>query len=195
MKFKFFAALFAALFVTGAVFAQGLNVGGVRITGDGISTGANTQAATGNKVEEGGNTDQDSMMMDNDSITVTSERGSVMIDKEGVAINTNSDEQGNCTVNGKSVPCDTIAKGAGLLLLITIFFFLIGLLLFIFWFVTLIHALTKPIENKIVWVIVIVFVPFGFILYYFIEMRPFNKKMMATYKAQNPGTPAQTEIK
>jgi len=111
-----------------------------------------------------------------------------MIDNEGVSVNSNFDGRGDCSLNGKSVPCDTMAKGTGLLLLILIFFFLIGLLLFILWIITLIHALTKPIENKIVWVIVIVFVPFGFILYYFIEMRPFNKKMMEAYKMQTATT-------
>jgi|GEM_PF-1692297 len=172
MKLKFLGAFFAVLLVTSSVFAQSLNVGGVRITDESITTGS----------------DRGSVVIDNDSVYVSDERGSVMINNDGVAVNTNSNDQKNCTVNGKSVPCDAMAKGAGLLLLIPIFFALIGFLLFIFWIVTLIHALTRPIQNKIVWVIVIVFVPFGFILYYFIEMRPFNKKMMEAYKMQTATT-------
>lgn len=129
MKFKFLSAFFAALFITNAVFAQSLNVGSVRITDDSLTTNSN----------------RGSVVIDNDSVSISDERGSVMINDDDVAVNTNFNDRGNCIVNGKSVPCDTMAKGAGLLLLIPIFFFLISFLVFIFWIVTLIHSLTKPI--------------------------------------------------
>jgi len=44
----------------------------------------------------------------------------------------------------------------------------------IWWLLMLIHILTKPIEDKIVWLLVTLFVPFGFVLYYFIVKRKFK---------------------
>lgn len=131
------------------------------------------------------NNDSVNMQISDSGISVTSEDGSFMIHNDGASLNSNRFKDGDCFVNDKRVPCEDLGKGMfGLLVILPFLFLIIGLVLFVFWLMALIHALTKPIENKIVWVIVIVFVPFGFILYYFIEMRPFNKKMIAAYNAQ-----------
>lgn len=59
-------------------------------------------------------------------------------------------------------------------------FALIPLAFCVFWFFMLVHALTKPIENKVVWVIVLIFLPFlGALLYYFVVKRNFDASKQA----------------
>lgn len=64
------------------------------------------------------------------------------------------------------------------------FIFLLASALFIFWIITLIHAITKPIENRGMWIVLMIFTGvIGSILYYFLEMREFNKKAMQNVSA------------
>lgn len=178
MKYRFLGVMLIVLGAASSVWAQGLNVGGVRIDREGITTGSNTRSVPTNNA-------------------TTSYADDTEYDADADFVSYGA---GDCELNGEPIPCDKmaegavkLAKGAGLFLLIPLFFFVIGIVLCIFWIITLIHALTKPIENKAVWVIVIIFVPFGFVLYYFIEMRSFNKKMMNAYKNQNHITSTESE--
>lgn len=86
-----------------------------------------------------------------------------------------------CIVNGKSVPCEELGGAIGAMVAgIMIPILLVGLALFILWIVMLIHAATKPIENKALWIVVLVFTQgLGAVVYYFAVKRPFDKKHQA----------------
>lgn len=87
--------------------------------------------------------------------------------------------QGTCTLNGQEVPCDEVTKqlagflglGVGFMILAAV----IGIACFIFWLMMLIHAASKPIENKAMWIILMVLTGIvGAIIYYFVVKRKFN---------------------
>lgn len=172
MKLKFLSAIFSVLLVSGVVFAQ--DTGSVN------------------------------MQINESGISVTSDQGSMMINDNGVSVDSTSYGKGDCSLNGKPVPCEQMGEMVGgalsgilgfgfVILIIGLVLFIAG---FIFWIVTLIHALTKPVENKGMWVVVMIFTgAFGSLIYYFVEMRPFNKKMMDAYKTQNQSVPVQPENK
>jgi hypothetical protein len=85
----------------------------------------------------------------------------------------------NCTVNGQPVPCDKILGEAGTFLGVglglLILFTAIGILAFIFWLFMLIHAISKPIHDKALWIIIILlFNIIGAIVYYFAVKRHFT---------------------
>lgn len=95
----------------------------------------------------------------------------------------------NCEINGQQVDCaevfntldkvggSGIAMGFGILALFFLVMSIIGIVLFVFWVLMLIHALTKEIENKMIWVVVLIFTGFlGAIVYYFVVKREFDKK-------------------
>jgi hypothetical protein len=89
-----------------------------------------------------------------------------------------------CSLNGREVPCEDLYRAAkpfiGLGIGLFAFFALIGLLLTIFWIWMIVHAATKPIENKVLWIILLII--FGFlaaIVYYFAVKRPFDKNAPA----------------
>lgn len=92
--------------------------------------------------------------------------------------------QGKCTVNGKDVPCDEAAKQLGGFFGAAIGIFIAWIVIVIaasvFWLMMLIHAASHPIENKALWVVVIVvFNLVGALVYYFAVKRPFTKSMRA----------------
>ena len=85
-----------------------------------------------------------------------------------------------CEWNSQEVPCEQLYRTAkpfiGLGIGLILFFVLIGLLFAIFWIWMLVHAATKNIENKALWIILLII--FGFlaaIVYYFAVKRPFDK--------------------
>lgn len=87
--------------------------------------------------------------------------------------------QAPCVVNGKEIPCEEVAEqvgafvgwGIGALAIIL----LIGLVSFIFWIMMLIHAISRPIQSKAVWIIVLLFTGIlGAIIYYFAVKRHFQ---------------------
>ncbi len=78
-----------------------------------------------------------------------------------------------CKLNWQEVNCAQMAEAAKSWLSIGLWGFLIFWVLFllggIFWLVMLIHAISNPIPNKAVWIIVIFFGSlFGAIIYYFV---------------------------
>lgn len=100
-----------------------------------------------------------------------------------------------CQLNGRKVPCEDLYKAAkpfiGWGIGFFAFFALIGLLLTIFWIWMLVHAATKNIENKVLWIVLLVI--FGFlaaIVYYFAVKRPFDKNLPI-----QPVTPASPGVK
>jgi uncharacterized membrane protein len=108
---------------------------------------------------------------------------------------------GVCRVNDRDVPCDQIYQAAkpfiGIGLGIFAFFAIIGMLLTIFWIWMLVHAATKNIENKVLWIVLLII--FGFlaaIVYYFAVKRPFDKNQpIITPPPTSPGpTPPGPKI-
>ncbi len=76
----------------------------------------------------------------------------------------------------------------GILFLIFVFF-AIGILSTVFWFMMIIHAAKHNIENKTVWVIVIVLTGIiGALIYYFVVKREFDSQL--TTNTQPKSTPA-----
>ena len=84
--------------------------------------------------------------------------------------------QAKCTVNGEEVDCaEAGAQLNGLfggLFVVMIIVALISLAGTIFWVLMIIHAASKPIENRALWIIVMVFTgPVGALIYYFVVKR------------------------
>jgi len=78
-----------------------------------------------------------------------------------------------CTLNGKEVPCDEVAKWLWIAPLVI---GIIGLFFFIFWVRMLLDAIKNQKENKLMWVLLIIFLNLiGTIIYYFVEKRPRDK--------------------
>lgn len=92
--------------------------------------------------------------------------------------------QATCTVNGQDVPCDQLvdqAKGAlgwgiGIFAVIAV----LGIAATIFWLMMIIHAASHPIENRAMWIILMVITGIvGAVIYYFVVKR----------KSDSQGTP------
>jgi len=63
--------------------------------------------------------------------------------------------------------------------ILLLFFFLLGFAAMIFWLVMLIHAAHKPIENRVMWLILLVLIgPIGALIYYFAVKRKFKNQEM-----------------
>jgi len=94
--------------------------------------------------------------------------------------NTALAQVGTCKLNGQEVPCGEVLNGLGNIigagLIFMVVMWVIMLAAGIFWLVMLIHAATKPIDNKAVWILVMVFTNIlGAIVYYFVVKREFSK--------------------
>jgi len=92
----------------------------------------------------------------------------------------NATSSSSCSVNGKEVDCDEmtkdIGKGIKSVFRMIAVWGIIGLLFTIFWIMMLVHAISKPIPNKVLWILVIVLLsPIGAIVYYFSIKRHFNQ--------------------
>lgn len=85
-----------------------------------------------------------------------------------------------CELNGEPIPCEELTKqfgglfaGLGVMMIVIPIIALVG---FIFWLMMVIHAASNPIENKALWIIVLIFTGvFGAIIYYFAVKRHFGK--------------------
>lgn len=95
-----------------------------------------------------------------------------------------------CTVNGREVPCEELGKqikgflgwGIGIFLVI----FALGILATVFWIMMIIHAAKHDVENKAMWIILMVFTGIvGALIYYFVVKRKFSKQF-------SPPTPTMT---
>lgn len=77
-----------------------------------------------------------------------------------------------CKVNGQEVPCGDIGQAVGFGIGLIVFFLVIGIVTFVFWLWMLVHAATNPIENKALWIIIMVITGLiGSIIYYFMVKR------------------------
>jgi amino acid transporter len=98
---------------------------------------------------------------------------------------------GHCVLNGQEVPCSQLvgaAKhvfewGLGIVFLIVVLILLCG----VFWLAMLVHAISKPIDNIVMWIaIVFFFVLPGALLYYFSVKRPYDKRAKELMTGQQP---------
>ena len=81
-----------------------------------------------------------------------------------------------CQVNGQDVPCDQVSPW---LFAFPVIMVIIFIPLIYFWIKMLIHAIKYQKENKIVWVLVILFLQIlGAAIYYFVEKKPADKMLV-----------------
>lgn len=99
--------------------------------------------------------------------------------------------ESRCTMNGKEVSCDDISDAAksGMRFAYALvgFFVFLGLSLFVLWIWMFVHALSNPIDNKVVWVLC--FIVFGVvtaIIYYFVVKRTYGARVKAARAAYTP---------
>lgn len=98
--------------------------------------------------------------------------------------------QAKCMLNGQEVPCEQFKSAGWAIGGFFLVFMVIMLLLFIFWLWMLIHAASKPIENKAVWIILMVLLgPIVSIIYYFVVKRKFVETAPPTPVQQPPTVP------
>jgi len=89
-----------------------------------------------------------------------------------------------CTVNGKEVDCAELGNqvkgflgwGIGIFLL----FAALGIWATVFWIMMIVHAAKHNVENKAMWIILMVFTGIvGALIYYFVVKRKFSNQFSA----------------
>ena len=104
-------------------------------------------------------------------------------------LETSKIDNSSCTLNWQPIDCAEVAKTAGSWLKTGLWTLLIIGTLFlaggIFWLIMLIHAISNPIPNKVLWVAVIFFLSLlGAVIYYFVIKRKYTSVMVP-----NPNNP------
>jgi hypothetical protein len=67
---------------------------------------------------------------------------------------------------------------------------IIGIASFVFWLLMFIHAVSKPIENKALWIVILIFTgAIGAIVYYFVVKKKFD--LQEKSKTQPPSVPPE----
>ncbi len=102
--------------------------------------------------------------------------------------------QAKCTVNGVEAPCPEGLKVAGWAVagfgIFAIGMLVVSIAAFVFWLMMIIHAASKPIENKPLWIVLIVLTGIiGAIVYYFVVKRKFSATPPAPTGPVAPGMP------
>jgi hypothetical protein len=78
----------------------------------------------------------------------------------------------------------------GIAFLGVIVFVAIGIASFVFWLLMFIHAASKPIENKALWIVILIFTgAIGAIVYYFVVKKKFD--LQEKSKTQPPSVPPE----
>jgi len=101
-----------------------------------------------------------------------------------------------CTVNDQEVPCEEfISDFSGLLgwgLGIFVLLFVLGIWATVFWIMMLVHVAKHNSEDKIMWVLLMVFTGIiGSLVYYFVVKRKFDKQSTSfpSSPSNQPPTP------
>ncbi len=102
-----------------------------------------------------------------------------------------------CTLNNKPIACDQLGKQIGGFIGLGIAFFVIvivvSVLFTIFWVWMLVHAASHHIENKAMWIILIVFTHvIGALIYYFIVKRHYTDQVAPVQQPPTNPPPAAT---
>ena len=92
-----------------------------------------------------------------------------------------SEPKSKCTVNGEEVDCEKVwggvKKAAGFFGGIAILFIVVSIAASIFWLFMFVHAAIKPIENKALWLVLLLFFNIiAAIVYYFVVKKEFDKQ-------------------
>lgn len=100
-----------------------------------------------------------------------------------------------CYLNGKVVPCPEISGALGAaVIIVPVLFALLGLAMFVFWLMMLIHAAKHPIKDKALWIIILIIGGIlGAIIYYFVVKKNFPAQVRPpepTPTVPPPATPA-----
>lgn len=94
-----------------------------------------------------------------------------------------------CSINGETVPCEQVAEVFENFGIVAFILFALGIALFVFWIMMIVHAVKRPIEHKALWIIVLlVGQGLGAVIYYFAVKRPFDASHVLVPVA--PATPA-----
>lgn len=89
--------------------------------------------------------------------------------------------QAKCYKSGVEIPCEELVEsvksffawGIGGFLVI----FTLIILAIVFWIMMIVHAARHPINNKGIWIVVMIFTGiFGALIYYFVVKRKFNQQ-------------------
>jgi len=104
------------------------------------------------------------------------------------------EDGGRCYLNGVEVPCDELADKVGGFfaggIIFILVFSLIGILAFIFWIMMLVHAIKYPIDNKALWLLLILLTGIiGAIVYYFAVKRDYKLEMAGPPSVPPPVAP------
>lgn len=91
--------------------------------------------------------------------------------------------QEKCTVNGREVPCEEVGEQIKGVLGWAVGFFVVFAAFVIwatvFWIMMIVHAANHDVENKAMWIILMVFTGIiGALIYYFAVKRKFNKQQV-----------------
>ena len=106
---------------------------------------------------------------------------------------------GKCSVNGEEVPCEQIAGelkgllgwGIGIFIALAVF----GLWATVFWIMMLVHAAKHNVDNKAMWIILMVFTGIvGAVIYYFVEKRKMDKQMAMPGMPTTPTNPPAATV-
>lgn len=86
-----------------------------------------------------------------------------------------------CRVNGREVPCEEfgglIQGFLGFGIILFLLFFALGIWATVFWIMMIVHAAKNNIENKAMWIILMVFTGIiGSLIYYFVVKRKFSNQ-------------------
>jgi hypothetical protein len=90
--------------------------------------------------------------------------------------------ESECTLNGEPIPCDELWDqmsgflnwGIGFFILI----FAFGIWSLVFWIMMIIHAANNEIQDRGMWIVIMVLTGFiGAVVYYFAVKRNFNKQI------------------
>ena len=97
--------------------------------------------------------------------------------------------QSKCVVNGEEVPCAEITGALGsasagiftgigvVFIIVWLLFLFVGLVIFGLWVWMLIDCAKREFDEKLMWIIIIIFAGWiGAILYYFLVKRKLDKK-------------------
>lgn len=85
-----------------------------------------------------------------------------------------------CRLNGEDIPCDQLGGGFARVIGLGFGFFLFAFVCMIagtvFWLMMIIHAASKPIENRPMWIVLMVLTGIvGALIYYFVVKRGFHE--------------------
>lgn len=91
--------------------------------------------------------------------------------------------QAKCTVNGREVPCEVVGeqikRALGWAVVLFVIFAALVIWATVFWIMMIVHAANHNVENKAMWIILMVFTGIiGALIYYFAVKRKFNKQQV-----------------